>query len=254
MKQIKSYADAKEYLNEGGRDKLERPYANNTRIKWDEQGHDVILATYHGNTVARFFPDYTAYSSCGWRTMTTKERINWFLPDGFSLWQEKGMWFLSDRNKHKQYGFADGITIDKFGSVSNAALPTREAEIKALTKQINKYVKGYVKALVAGDIDSPSAGDCWYCAMQTESGESLGDATRDTGHLVSHFEESYYVPSLLMNAHKLYNNAMCIISQDAMARLWQTGEELSDWQENILGRDVKALLTKYLKKQFEIAQ
>lgn len=245
---IQSYQDAKNFLSEG-RNPLERPYANNTRIY--DRG-DSITVEYHGNEVVTFYPNKTRFDSCGWRTFTTKERLNWFLPDGFYVYQEKGIWYLSERGKGS-YIFADGIEVDSNGKVYNAESEDKIQEIKALTKQINKYVKGYIKALVSGEVESPSGGDCWYCAMYTDSGESLGDATRDTSHLLSHFEESYYVPSLLYNAYKLFGG-LCIISQDAMARLWQSDETLSDWQAEILRRDVKALLTKYIKKQFGIAQ
>ena len=120
MKSIKNYQQALEYL--GG--KKERPYAHNTRIEIDtlNLGHEVITVKYHGNPVVNMFPDRIAYSSCGWKTSTTKERINWFLPDGFTLYQEKSTWYIRKHGTSLIYGFADGITIDAAGSVYNDAL------------------------------------------------------------------------------------------------------------------------------------
>lgn len=247
MNTIKSYQDAKNFLGS----KLNRPYANNTRIKADDMGHDLIVVTYHDNPVVHFYPDRMSLWSCGWYTLTTKERLNWFLPDGFHIYQERGTWYLSKRGEGR-YIFADGITI-KDGQIYNYAPESREDEVKAITKKIKKYVDGYIKALLAGEVNSPSSGDCWYCLMKDESGKSMGDLFDNTDHFESHFEESYYVPSLLWNAYK-ENNGLCPISQDAMARLWQTNEELSDWQANILARDVKASMTKYLKRRFGIAR
>src|SRR5688572_16989486 len=98
---IKNYQQALEYLN----GKKERPYAHNTRIVMDtlNLGHDVITVTYHGNPVVNFFPDRVSFSSCGWKIITTKERINWFLPEGFYCYQERSQWYIS--GKQQRFGF-----------------------------------------------------------------------------------------------------------------------------------------------------
>ena len=249
MPKITSYQEALEYLG----NKRERPFANNTRIERDPLAleHDVIVAKYHGHTVASFYPEYTAYSSAGWRTPTTKERINWFLPDGFYLYQEAGNWFIQKRGNGSRWTFADGITIDHYGNVCNDA-PAGELErTKALTKAIKAFVNGYIKALLAGEVESPSGGDCWYCCMRTEDGRSLGEASNNTDHLESHLEESYYVPSLLYNAVEKTGRASAI-SKDGIQRLWQD-ETISEFQADCVVRDVKSCLTRYFKLAFGIA-
>src|SRR5688572_19351162 len=154
---IKSYQDAKQYLG----NKKERPYANNTRIEIDSLnlGHEVITVKYHGNPVVNFYPDGTSsFSSCGWKTPTTKERINWFLPDGFSLYQSKSIWHIENYATNESWLFADGLAIDKHGNVYNdAPADTTKATIKA----IKKFVDGYIKALLNLEIETPSAGDCF---------------------------------------------------------------------------------------------
>lgn len=252
---IKSYQDAKEYLG----NKKERPYANNTRIEIDtlNLGHDVITVKYHGNSIVNFYPDSTSsFSSCGWKTATTKERINWFLPDGFSLYQEKSVWYIEDylwsntqgRVVNGKWIFADGIAI-KNGTVYNAGA---EDTTKDTIKTIKKYVDGYIKALLAMEVESPSSGDCWYCVMKDASGKNLGELTNDTSHILSHMEESYYVPSLLVNAFK-FNNRLSMMARDGIARL-TSGESISDWQQSKVSRDVKSCLTSYLKHLLGIAQ
>lgn len=249
---IKSYQDAKNYLQ----GKKSRPYAHNTRIVVDtlDLGHDVITVTYHNNPVVNFFPDGTVtYSSCGWKTPTTKERINWFLPDGFYLYQEKSVWYLSqglrwDNNSGTRHIWADGIAI-KNGQVYNAGI---EDNSKQTIKAIKKFVDGYIKALLAMEVEHPSAGDCWYCLMQTTDGQNLGEQINNTEHILSHFEESYYVPSLLSNAFK-YNNRLSIMTQDGIARLMR-GESISEWQASIVERDVKACMTSYLKHLLGVAR
>jgi hypothetical protein len=245
---IKNYSQALAYL--GG--KKERPYAHNTRIELCDQG---IEAKYHGNTVVLFTEGYNVYSSCGWKTSTTKERINWFMPDGFSVYQERSIWYLSDRREGwtsaTRFVFADGIAIDASGNVYNHAGDDAEADVKKTIKAIKKYVNGYVENLLSGEMEAPSDGDCWKCCMVTENGESWGDATKDTDHILSHFEDSYYVPSLLTTAAK-FKERMSAMSKDGVARLWQ-GESISNWQQSIVARDVKSTLTAYLKHVLNVA-
>ncbi len=247
-KNIKNYAQALEYL--GG--KKERPYAHNTRIEIDtlNLGHEVVTVKYHGNPVVNMFPDGTnTYSSCGWKTSTTKERINWFLPDGFSLYQEKSVWHIANRNKGEGYVFADGIAIDSNGSVYNAAPDNENEAIKKTIKAIKKFVDGYIKALLSGEVEQPGAGDCFYCQMVTTDGRNLGEVS-GSDHLISHMEESYYVPSMLVNADKF--KGMSILARSTIAQIWQ-GETTSDWQRDIMARDVKSSLTAYMKHCLNIA-
>jgi hypothetical protein len=156
---IKTYQQAKDYLQ----GKKSRPYAHNTRIIIDtlDLGHEVITVTYHDNPVVNFFPDGTVtYSSCGWKTPTTKERINWFLPDGFRVYQEKSVWYLAkvinwDWQNAERFIFADGIAI-KADNVYNAGA---EDNTKQTIKAIKKFVDGYVKALLQNEVENPSSGD-----------------------------------------------------------------------------------------------
>jgi len=248
---IKSYQDAKEYLQ----GKKSRPYAHNTRITIDslDLGHEVITVTYHDNPIVNFYPDGVAsFSSCGWKTPTTKERINWFLPDGFSLYQEKSVWHVVKHGtsyNYINYVFADGLAIDKFGNVYNDAPADN---IKDTIKAIKKFVDGYIKALLSGEMDSPSGGDCWYCLMENEQGKNLGELTSNNEHILSHFEESYYVPSMLLNAYK-FNKRLSQFTMNAVYTLW-SGSKVSEWESSLVARDVKSCLTAYLKHLLGIAQ
>lgn len=251
---ITSFQEASDYLGS----KQERPYANNTRIE-RVPADSKIVAKYHGHTVAEFYEDgWNSYSSCGWKTMTTKERINWFLPRGFNLYQSKSVWQITDRGSEyeydwqnaKSYLFEDGITVNPTTREVTGA-GTEDGTQKTL-KLLRTFVKNYVQELVDGKIDKPSNGDCWYCLMQTEDGKSLGEASGNTDHILSHFRERYYVPSLLVNAFK-FNHRISLMAQDGIARL-QAGESISDWQKEVVSRDVKSCLTAYLKHCLNIAQ
>jgi hypothetical protein len=76
----------------------------------------------------------------------------------------------------------------------------RKRERDRIRKEINVFAK------LAGETHDPAVkpgpGDCFFCQMETEQGEALGDATGDTSHLLSHMEEGYVVPSLVFRALK----------------------------------------------------
>lgn len=242
-KNVKSYEQALRFLN----GKKERPFAHNTRIEFEDgnlQNGGVVVIKYHGNPITIFHPDLTIFSSCGWKTSTTKERINWFLPDGFSLWQEKSVWYISDRNSQKRYIFQDGICVHKNGEVSNAGNMSEFEETKLLIRKIKKYVEGYISSLISGEVPAPSGGDCWFCCMEGMEGSD---------HINTHIEESYFVPSLLTKAVEYKDISM--MAKNSIARIWQLNEmPSSKWEIDILTRDVKSSLTAYIKHELNIAQ
>jgi len=63
-------------------------------------------------------------------------------------------------------------------------------------QKINKFVK----LITAKNLKPPSQGDCWFCLMHTQDGKSLGEATGDKSHLISHIREGYVMGSLIVNA------------------------------------------------------
>jgi hypothetical protein len=253
---IRSYSDAAGFLGS----KSERPIGHNTRVELRDDG--AISVKYHGSPVVVYYPEgsvdgapVTVLNSCGWRTMTTKERINAFCPAGFDVYQERGNWILSkgywNDPQRQTWNFADGITIDRFGQVFNAA-PTDEGQrIKKLAKSILAYAKAYSAALCAGEVPAPGSGDCWGCCMVDQEGHTaLG-----TDHLISHLDESYYVPSLLLRA--IDSKPLCAFSMGALGSLWgkndRDASQVGDWEKSILTRDVTATITHYLKHELGLA-
>lgn len=95
--------------------------------------------------------------------------------------------------------FFDGIRFTKAGRCTNGVTPAEwTAHLKArtkMTKRIKNYCAGFDRAL-AKSMPMPSGGDCWGCCMHAQDGsEVMGNH-----HLLLHLEESYYVPSLAVNA------------------------------------------------------
>ncbi len=232
----------------------ERVIGHNTRIERAGNGDASIVIKYHGNEIVRYTTESVTYSSCGWRTVTTKQRINEFLPAGWHVWAEHGEWYLGhgwdDKNR---YVWADGITILNDGTVTGAGTESDVERVKNTSKRIRKYVAGFMDALIHGKVAKPGNGDCWYCLMKTEDGQTLGEASH-SDHLESHFEDKYYVGSLLMRAIDQYPVSKMV--QWALGDLWggDQPKALNEFTADIVRRQAGSSLTRYLKHELEIAR
>jgi len=113
--------------------------ANNTYLVRRENG-DIVLIL-HESPILTATNGSLVLDSCGWQTLTTKERINRYLPTGWTLYSENRIWYLEDPQKAR-YAFADGITIEPDGSVKNAA-DLEEANQKIQT--VKRYIDAYLK-------------------------------------------------------------------------------------------------------------
>ena len=220
--------------------KTSKIIANNTVRYTDDRGEHIRL---HNTDIISFINGKTVLNSGGWRTITTKERINRFLPYDSFIRQEKSVWYL--HCDLKTYIFEDGITIGKRGKVTGYG-----KDVKALYKlneQIKKYVAGYIKELFAGNVPEPSGGDCWFCCMkEAKTGKPVGGSD----HLLEHMKEKYYVPSLLVNAINRFDVGALI--KDTVARIW-TGKEVSYHMQEISKEYLTRSLRRYMKSQLNLA-
>jgi hypothetical protein len=171
-----------------------RKLGNNTYLNPRDDG--TIAVKYHETDVVIFHPDGSVVlDSGGWKTSTTKERLNAFSPA--HVWQRNGIWYV--KYGKETVPFADGMTLHP-GGIINGAGKDPKAETR-LRRKVFTYSKKYVAALVVGEVSEPSTGDCWFCAMRTaDKGETLGEAFSDRDHILSHLEENYFVPSLIHTA------------------------------------------------------
>lgn len=219
-----SYSEAKEMMQRArnGRRKLE----NNTYLEERDCGicgepyraacgrpdHGPNYAVrLHDTDVVTVRPDgsYTLDSG-GWRTVTTKDRMNRYSPH--RVYSEKGMWYAYPVPQGDFSGwkagipFADGMRIYPDGRVVGAGID--ETAIRAqLLKQIRAYVDGFAKHAVKHGLAAPSGGDCWGCAMvrgrpwgQDKATKPGADHAMGLDHIFEHFRERYYVPGLLWRA------------------------------------------------------
>lgn len=208
---VRDYASAAQYLAQGrggagGASKVgaDRPMPNGHHARLrrvDERSialrlHETDVLTWHapqgsGRALTGADAGTVTLDSGGWRTVTTKARMNDYLPPGWRLWSERGTWWLAlrpwsigdhqvmvetherdaagdpvvvegienDRSGWKAphaVRFFDGLTIDIAAErVTNA--PTAEkvaASDKrnaAMLTRIRKYVDGYMAAMSSAD-------------------------------------------------------------------------------------------------------
>ena len=140
------------------------------------------------------------FNSGGWRTSTTKDRMNEF-QSSVAIIQDKGLWHLTTNydpynNKDTWIPFFDGITV-KDGKVVNPRKLAHKKE-QFLLKQIQAYCK---KLKELPELPTPDGGDCWFCSFHTEDGRVWGELS-DSDHLRSHLKGKYIHGSLIWNALK----------------------------------------------------
>jgi len=226
MKIPTSYNDALSYLGT----KTDRPAANNTRVQLRDGGK--IALRLHGTDVVTWNPDGSAVlNSGGWRTPTTKARINDATPA--RIYQKGGIWYHRDGHP-----FADGDTINPDGSrLVSLAAPDTVKEARELSRRIAKYSRDFAAAL---PLPHPSGGDCFCCSMFPDTpGEC------DASHLESHMEESYFVPSLALRALREAKAGDLIVSA--------TFNESGHWTELARERTGRAVRN-YLKRRLSLAR
>lgn len=194
---VKSYHQAAEYLSKG-RNPLRRklPGKETTLVKYNDGR---IAVQYWATSIVTYYEDGTiVLNTEGYRTFTTKGKMNEYLPNAYGVSQNKNIWYVSNGQKAELY--EDGLTFRPDGTMTGFAPEGAEKKQTKLNKAIAKYANDYVTELMAGHIPQPSAGDCWFCSMKdAKTGKPLGDTTHDDEHLRSHIEEKYYVPSLIFN-------------------------------------------------------
>lgn len=188
-----------------GRCKNARKVANNTWLIRGEDGS--IGLKLHQTTIVSAAQDgRVTLNSGGWRTPTTKGRINDALHElGFhtSISQKDGVWlvFPSWGDKDTAVTFADGMWVLPDGSVAGAGPDI--GVLKQGVKLIREYMRPVPSMLLAGTFPKPSVGDPWNFAMVDKEGTlaGFGGNEGDTRKwLVKYMKDKYYFGSLLLRA------------------------------------------------------
>jgi len=227
-----------------------RKLSNNTYL--EKNGNESYAIRLHSTQIVRFYPEKTVLDSGGYKTLTTKTRLNEFSP--FDVIQKAGVWYVRQNYKDKDVVvFADGIEYNhktkKWCGVGENPKKTNK-----LRKQVKKYAKDFVVALFAGKVPKPGAGDCFYCFMvvtspKKDAGKTLGEVTNGD-HIVSHIKEKYYVPSLCVNACKMF--AVSRVAWWCLQELWEN-EPVPDCFVGVAKIQIESAIRRYCYRQLNMA-
>lgn len=239
---MKSYQEAQERLGKRDSKKLE----NNTYLVRREG--EALAVRLHDTDVVTYFPDgRIQLNSGGWRTPTTKDRINKFAP--VNLWQEKGQWFIGpswDRSVIEAI-YDDNMVILPDGSFQGCQTKAQAAAEEKLRAKVRKYAKDYVTALRAGKIGVPSNGDCWGCIMKDVK---TGKAVLGSDHLLSHLKEKYYVPSLAWNALETLGGSIAAKSTLAACQGIEGGQK---WPGDFIYEQIEKAIKRFIYRELGLA-
>ncbi len=190
-----------------------RKLGNNTHLNVRKDGSFGIRL--HSTDVVILHADgRVELDSGGWKTVTTKARINEYT--NARVYSEKGVWFA--------FGvpYEDGITMNPDGTVTGEGEDPKAQQ--KLRNRARDYAKAYTVALRAGEVPKPTNGDCWACSMQAKDGSRpLGGAD----HMLSHMseDEKYFVPSIVTNAIERFGGSQA--QKHEIACVWENAPEKS---------------------------
>jgi len=142
----------------------------------------------HNTDIITILKNSYILNSDGYRTPTTKDRLNKYSPAKIS--QTNGQWFING------YLFYDGIEINSNGKIISKKILPNDNKINKMKKKISDYCNLITKE----NLPIPNSGDCWFCLLTTNEGKTMGDVSKDENHLLSHIEEKYLHGSILVNA------------------------------------------------------
>jgi hypothetical protein len=156
-----------------------------------------IIRHFHTNIVTEKPNGNFVLNTNGWKSYTTKERLNQYAP--VRIWQEKGLWYLSSGDYYDKdqtvTNFYDGIELDKDGNLISEVKTIDVKKIEKLKKRIKKFSQ---KVLTVETLPIPNMGDCLMCRRSIDDKE----ITDSNEHLWSHMVEGYLHGSLIVNAFK----------------------------------------------------
>jgi len=206
--------------------------ANNTYIiKINDHTYGIKL--HDTNVVILYSNGGLILNSSGWKTQTTKDRINYALtPKNLQITSKRGEWYIED------VLFFDKMEIYNTGDIEQNPIQQKmEIAKKKVDKMVSAYIKGFVEDMMINGLEYPSDGDCWYCRLFKSN---------DVDHLISHMTEKYYVPSLLWNTilEQGYPNPTLIwdiIKNDL--------DETTPPYKKVVPYHAKRALTKYFRKR-----
>lgn len=203
--------------------------------------HDTDILTFEPNGAVTLNTD-------GWKTVTTKDCMNRFLPDGYTLYSERGVWMLyagtgyarDKKSTGKRVVYADGMRIGPRGGITGAGNRKNDDKLKGLIKRYCTKVKSLAL------LPMPNGGDCWLCAfVGVDNGKPWDEGDKE--HFIGHLKEQYVHGSLIVNALKWAGHD--INTSRMYSLVFNRDEKLS---RNYRDYAVRAVC-RYLKRQCGLA-
>lgn len=239
---MNDYKSAKQFAQ--GR---KRKLSNNTYfVELDNGAYGVKL---HDTVVVQYEPKKTVLNTGGWQTVTTKARMNEYMPAGWYLYSERGIWLI------KQYREDGYVVAYKDGMFYNGkrwrGCGTDPQATQRLRKRVQQYAKTFCNELWAGNIGLPSGGDCWTCSMFNQN-----EKHKDSSHILSHMAEKYYVPSLAMVALKRYNNSIAahdLVVASMAPKADRAADAISAFGSDHMRKQVQKAITRHCYSQLGLA-
>jgi hypothetical protein len=153
----------------------------------------IVISERNGETIY-------CLNSGGYRTVTTKDRLNSLSPA--RIYQKRGVWYLSENNDTKNdIPYFDFVEVDARGMVVNKdSVPADLIEKrKLLDRLINEYIRGFAKDAVENGLRKPETGDCLMCRLYLDNQDK-----DDMGHVCCHLYEKYYTRIFLYYCLKMH--------------------------------------------------
>jgi hypothetical protein len=200
--------------------------------------YEVDILTYHSN-------GNVVYDSGGYYTNTNKGRMTDWGAVGWTVYRKSGEWHLWHHKTGTDVLFYDGIVVNG-ASILSLDSPETIAK-REMPKKIKTYANAFIKKFLAGKIEKPGPGDCFYCALDWRDGNgNKVDPSPD--HLISHMKEKYYVPSLLLKACTENRDCLSRVAQSVIAEwLSDSGSDYRALWGDVCGRQIGKALRLYME-------
>lgn len=213
-------------------------------VKWTDSDGATRYRLHHTDVVTIRANGDVVLDSGGWKTPTTKERINACVPGLIRVFQNKGLWFVTKEGQ-SVIPFFDGMTIKK-GKLPKVKIDASKKE-EALRKAIKKYAARIHKLET---VPEPDSGDCWLCLMETKKGQTMGESggiESEREHLKRHIEEGYLHGSIILRAMRAVGN-----TDIGIALYWRQAnqEGSNNWGRQAMAR----ALRRYLYQKFGLVR
>ena len=211
-----------------------RKLGNNTYLVIrNDDGYGIRL---HDTEVVIHYKDRIVLNSGGYKTLTTKSRMNEYTP--FNVIQKQKVWYVNG------IPFEDGITLYNNGTIKGQGKDPKET-IK-LTKRVKQYSKDYAKEFIKGNVPAPSNGDCWGCLFHKDGKPTIGGKE----HILSHLDDKYYVPSMLYNMFD--SGYLSLYAKGVISEIWNDKPVNDLYSLELVSKQIQKAIYKFCARDLGI--